>query len=595
MSNRLHKSGVLTGSLNCYCLACDTFLMTHQEADDHVGTSPHQKNLLAISYSDKFKDEHIRKFQTGYYCEFCNTLLPTASKVNLHVTDDEHVKNKGSCLLKSRGAGVVAFDNIFIEENAWHGLNDSVCSICNEEFDDGVKHKASATHSLNLVLKDVQFGAANAIYRQIDDTSLQCLTCNKLLVASKIKAHSDDAQHCELYDKHRVVSNGVDHKVENKINKEENQQKAEDSPIIELQNGLKKTNINENKPTESKTKILESITKYQSAGININLEIETAYCKKCSQVVKFNCTDIEKHLSEHSTNGPVDNALQYPSNPDQNLNRVDIKDKTAQPSDNSIEIEEKIKALADNSNGENVESEKDEDSSDEDVENEKEFAKINNITYNQSNKQSYCRVCEVHLPANLKSMKEHVTGANHKKLTRSSSTCVPQIKNPTMLIKKKTEDFIESLYDVESMFDSLSIVNEEYCISKNSLTFLTVSQSRDSRVRCLLCDVTLPPYSDTDDHIKTRSHLSKFIEVPVVVSVENEFIREVKRGLYHCGYCELVVSSWADMEKHLECSDHKDNRRRGEQRLITRLPGLQNYKLQKAIEAMTLRRLFNMF
>lgn len=590
MSYRLHKSGVLTGALNCYCLACDTFLMTRQEADKHVETSLHQKSLLAIPYSDKFKDEHIRKFQTGYYCEFCNTLLPTASKVNLHVTEDEHVKNKGLNLLLPKGGGVVAFGNIFIEENAWHSLIDGVCSICEEEFEEGEDHKATARHSLNLVLKNIQFGTGDAIYRQIDDTSLQCVTCNKLLVPDKVTAHFDDAQHRELYDKCRIVSNGVDHGSENKVIKEE----VEDSPFIEFKGGLKKSDINENQSTESKTTILESMSKYQSAGININLERETAYCKKCSEVVEFDCTNIERHITNHSTNAPVDSTLQYPSNPDQNLNRVDINDKTAQPSDKDDEIEEKIKALQYNSNDEKVESVDEGDNSDEELGNEKEFAKGNKITFNKNNKQSYCRLCEVHLPATLKSMKEHVAGANHRRLSASTPTIECQIKKSAKLIKTKSEDFIEDgcVYKVHSPFETHVIINEEYCITKNSYTFLTKS---DSRLRCILCQVTLPPYCDTDEHVQSRNHGTKFNNVPVIVSTENEFIREVHPGLYHCGYCELVMSGWPDMEKHLKCSDHQDNRRKGERRLVETLPGLQSYKIHKAFEAIALRRFFNMF
>ncbi|KAF9823661.1 hypothetical protein SFRURICE_019168, partial [Spodoptera frugiperda] len=629
MSYRLHKRGVLTGSLNCYCLACDTFLMTRQEADKHVETSLHQRILLAIPYSDKFKDEHIRKFQTGYYCEFCNTLLPTASKVNLHVTEDEHVKNKGLNLLLPKGGGVVAFGNIFIEENAWHSLIDGVCSICEEEFEEGEDHKATARHSLNLVLKNIQFATGDAIYRQvstknkplynvqctpnfqkifcksnvtfkdslcyylknrkkpsitwpdpriepeipcrpvIDDTSLQCVTCNKLLVPDKVTAHFDDAQHRELYNKCRIVSNGVDHGSENKVIKEE----VEGSPFIEFKGELKKSNINENQSTESKTTILESMSKYQSAGININLERETAYCKKCSEVVEFDCTNIEKHITNHSTNAPVDSTLQYPSNPDQNLNRVDINDKTAQPSDKDDEIEEKIKALQYNSilNNEKVESADEGDNSDEELENEKEFAKGNKITFNKNNKQSYCRLCEVHLPATLKSMKEHVAGANHKRLSASTPTIECRIKKSAKLIKTKSEDFIEDgcVYMVHSPFETHVIINEEYCITKNSYTFLTKS---DSRLRCILCQVTLPPYCDTDEHVQSRNHVTKFLNVPVIMSTENEFIREVHPGLYHCGYCELVMSGWPDMEKHLKCSDHQDNRRKGERRLIESLP-----------------------
>lgn len=379
---------------------------------------------------------------------------------------------------------------------------------------------------------------------QIDDTSLQCVTCNKLLVPDKVTAHFDDAQHRELYNKCRIVSNGVDHGSENKVIKEE----VEDSPFIEFKGELKKFNINENQSTESKTTILESMSKYQSAGININLERETAYCKKCSEVVEFDCTNIEKHITNHSTNAPVDSTLQYPSNPDQNLNRVDINDKTAQPSDKDDEIEEKIKALQYNSNDEKVESVDEGDNSDEELENEKEFAKGNKITFNKNNKQSYCRLCEVHLPATLKSMKEHVAGANHKRLSGSSPTIECRIKKSAKLIKTKSEDFIEDgcVYKVHSPFETHVIINEEYCITKNSYTFLTKS---DSRLRCILCQVTLPPYCDTDEHVQSRNHVTKFLNVPVIMSTENEFIREVSllntesfESFMSCFMAPLMVS-----------------------------------------------------
>lgn len=94
-------------------------------------------------------------------------LLPIAAKVTLHVTEDEHKLNKGIHLLKPMSQDVVAFNNILIEEKAWHGLMEEICSVCNEEFDDENQHKIEKKHSLNLVLKPIKFGTDNAIYRDV--------------------------------------------------------------------------------------------------------------------------------------------------------------------------------------------------------------------------------------------------------------------------------------------------------------------------------------------------------------------------------------------------------------------------------------------
>ncbi|KAJ8715641.1 hypothetical protein PYW07_010123 [Mythimna separata] len=452
MSYLLHASGVVTGSLSCFCLACDAFLQSARHATHHVGTAEHQQKAGAVQLSDKFPHDHIKKFKRGYYCEFCNVLMPIASKVNVHITEDEHKHNKGVLLLKPLGLDVVAFNNVLIEEKAWHGLIEGVCSLCNAEFEDEEDHKADAEHSLNLVLKPIQFAADNAIFRHLDDTASQCLICNKLLAPGRMSEHFVNAEHLEIYAKQHIETNGAC-------------RGTETEEITAVTENNDKVDDCDNPPTEN----------------------------------------FEKDIEEEET---------------------------------------------------------------------RDFAKANKLTYNKNNKKSFCRICEVHLPASFKSIKEHVEGTNHRRLVASSTPSTTEPKDPGNLSKQETIKFIKSTVDIETPFNIVTIINLKYCILPNSLSLIW---KNDSRIRCVLCNMNLPPHSNVSDHINTRQHSLKWINVPVITSERNEFIREVHPGLYHCGFCHLVVSGWTDMKRHLECSDHVQRKAVWEQRLRDHKAGAQEF------------------
>lgn len=65
------------------------------------------------------------------------------------------------------GCDVIVFDEIIVQERAWHGLNEGICSVCNTEFDNENDHKKDSRHALNLVLKPIKFAVDNAIYREV--------------------------------------------------------------------------------------------------------------------------------------------------------------------------------------------------------------------------------------------------------------------------------------------------------------------------------------------------------------------------------------------------------------------------------------------
>ncbi|KAJ8709772.1 hypothetical protein PYW08_009776 [Mythimna loreyi] len=608
MAYELHRSGVVTGSLNCFCLACDALLQCAHDAAAHVRTAQHQHEAGAVHFSDKFPHEHIKKFKRGYYCEFCNVLLPIASKVNVHIAEDEHKHNKGVLLLKPLARDVVAFNNVLIEENAWHGLMQGVCSLCNAEYEDESDHKANAEHSLNLVLKPIQFGASNAIFRPLDDTAVQCLTCNKLVAPGKMSKHLVDAEHLEVYAKRRIGTNVACQRTKGKENCQEkanvlasvteHDDEMKSSKIdndVNTNNEREYKNDNEKPSTNDKSKILESIVKYQTKGVNINLETETAFCKKCSEVVTFDSNKIEDHIDNHSSAAEVNSDLLYPSHLDQHMNRVDINDRATQSKD-----DQHTKEMKDTSNipQENVQNDGNEQDDDEKSnQEEREFAKANEITYNGHNKQSFCRICEVQLPVSFKSMKEHVDGNNHSRLAAnskpSSSTPTAQPKTPVHLSKQATEEFLDTAVTVETLFYNGSVINTKYCMLASSLFLISDS---DSRMRCFVCDINLSAHSDINDHANSTRHRDKWRRVPVITSEKNEFIREVRPGEFHCAFCHLVVFGWTDMKSHLECSEHRIHKTLWEMRLREHLPDVQAHIVrERLMRSMLMGRMFNFF
>ncbi|CAH0597667.1 unnamed protein product [Chrysodeixis includens] len=574
MAYVFHANGIVTGTINSFCLACESFLSSDQDAKHHISQTQHKQKLKEVPYAERFKDEGIRKFSTGYFCEFCNELLPIAAKVTLHIGEDEHKHNKNTLRLKLVSGDVIAFGDVMVREKAWHGLTDGICSVCNTEFDDENDHKKDTKHGLNLVLKPIKFAMDNAIYREIDASALQCLTCNTLLAPRDMTHHAGIYEHSIMYEKSRIKTNGVDKGIEEKVDKTEN----------EILQPTKDDTKKDKTPAEDKAKIIDSINIYDRKGITINLENEVAYCRKCSITVPFTVTDIDGHVAKHSKVDNNDSEQKYPSHIDHSFNRMNINDKTSESKNDEDDtkrsskdedkkatngtIHSRAPSSANTDNEENIE----EDSCD-------DFAKENSITYNKGKGVAYCRICEVQLPSTLRSMKQHVSGAIHKK--RAQPTAKLEKNLPT-LSRTSTRDFVENACSVKGPFYCDIVINHEYCIPQ--LHHLLVSRMQNLRWRCHLCDMTFSPSFDINQHVRSDKHREKLLAAPVITSKSDEFIREVRKGLFHCGYCNLLVSSWDEMELHLSSFDHKMKRQNGEERLQSHLPDIREHEFKEQFD-----------
>lgn len=374
--------------------------------------------------------------------------------------------------------------------------------------------------------------------------------------------------------KSRIKTNGVNKKLEENVGGTE---KEILNPKID---GTEKDIT----PAEDKTKILDFINIYNSKGITINLETEVAYCRKCSITVPFTVNDIENHFTKHTTAENNDSEQKYPSHIHQSLNRVNIN----KTSESNNDLDHPSKRDENMSNG-TVESPDPAstaiDNDDDSIEQEscQDFAEENSITYNEGKAAAFCRICKVQLPSSLSSMKQHVSGASHKKKAQPVKL---EKKLPTVptLSKKLTREFMESEFSVKTPFYADVVINEEHCIPQ--LSFLLVTRTHNFKWRCLLCEKTFHSLIDINLHVKSGNHSEKFLALPVITSKSDEFIREIRKGLFHCGYCDVLVSSWDEMELHLKCYDHKNKKELGKERLNSHLPDIRGHQFMERLEFM---------
>ncbi|KAG6451234.1 uncharacterized protein LOC115444264 [Manduca sexta] len=198
MESKLSRHAILQGHVDSYCLVCESYFKCAMILDGHMLNPDHRNKLNNTGYVEKFKDSRIRKVKNGYFCEFCNLLLNTAAKVSVHIEDPQHISTKGAMLLRRIGDNIVAFENLVISDKAWNGIIDETCVLCNTEFDNLDIHKSETSHKLNLVQCKTEFGTWGIIYRKIDDNSIHCLPCNKILTMTLIASHFNTPEHKQM-------------------------------------------------------------------------------------------------------------------------------------------------------------------------------------------------------------------------------------------------------------------------------------------------------------------------------------------------------------------------------------------------------------
>ncbi|KAL0811460.1 hypothetical protein ABMA28_009860 [Loxostege sticticalis] len=552
MALKSNQNAILSGYIDAFCLICESLLTNEEEAERHKNLRSHIKNLESTQLVEKFKDDQILKVKQGYYCMICNLLFTTMTKVGLHVVEKEHISRKGSHLLKRSGS-VIRFGDVVIDERAWQGLVGDMCAVCNVDFEDETEHLADSVHALNLVKNRVEFDGGQ-IYRKIDDTTIQCLTCNSVLPLNDVDSHSEGSEHKNLLLK--SINNLKLENVQTPLSKEN---KSKDKPTLKVYESSTSSssegfNSAEGSSDESvvsiddskledaikeldRSDILESVSVFEKNEVNINFESETALCKKCLGNVDFEYEAIERHIEEHKRN-PKKRDVSYVAFPCEADTRTpelksDLKPQLpaiARASDSNDEA--KNGACLDKNHNEM-------EKNDNEPLNESpaEFAKRNTLTYNSGNNNAYCRLCLTRVPASLRSMKEHVAGNAHRnKVAMNQSSSTTQ-KHVHIVRKTSTEAYLDEVLTIENVFlGAVKVVNEKFCIGATSYHLITVN---GDRLRCQVCEVLISR-AEMSSHVESYCHERAFKQVPVVYSFAYEFVRELVKYLslkYKYGLC----------------------------------------------------------
>ncbi|RVE44057.1 hypothetical protein evm_011294 [Chilo suppressalis] len=527
-------------------MVCENHLRSDSEVTSHIAKPVHQKNLDAAEYVEKYKDEKILKVNKGYFCTFCGLLLSTVTKAGFHVKEKQHTRNKAVQLIKRDGCYVVAYDSLLIDYDVWSGFTGNACAVCNVDVTNRNLHKSDFTHILNLVQSCVEFGDLQQIYRKVDESSFHCITCNEIYPYHDLDNHFKEAVHSMRLTKCKDAF--LNYKSEGTNGDQINKNAKFENVVVETKS------INSSYE-ENKLFILDSIPIYEKNEVDINIENETAFCKKCFENVDFDPVSISNHIKKHESS---------------------IEEFNKQTNGKILPIASAA------SNKQAIDGKKVDDDEMPTVSDPLVFAKENMLTYDAASNNAYCRVCDVRLPASLASMKEHVSGSVHRKLS-ANKLKESKFKSKKQAPYRKTpmKDFVEELCTIRHFNGHERIVNDQYCISQYS--FLLITNNGQS-LRCQACEVNLTPYQ-VDTHQESFGHNEAMGEVSVITSLDRtEFVREVRTGIFHCGYCNLVIAPWDDLQNHLKSREHKNVKEYFLKRLTIVEPELRQLRVRRFLD-----------
>lgn len=338
-----------------------------------------------------------------------------------------------------------------------------------------------------------------------------CILCNWLMDPFAINNHINDLHHQTMLKMHK--------KRLSTLNAEK--KSTDKSHIVNNEND----SIN-NKENVDKESILNAIEKFQKNNININFEIETAVCKKCSKQLDFNYQAIEDHIKEHAQNKNKKNdgkGIQLTSGLEFTKD-VESANKetclyTTPVKFTKKEKQEKVK----DTHGLKIKKE----STPLDINELEKYAKQNHMTYIFNENKVHCNKCDIDLIPSMKIVKEHVGGVDHKKSKEelaqvNAISKSKQIDKEANFIKIPTSSFILSAVAVDSL-QKVIIINDKLCIHMLSIVFMV---KQNERLKCFVCDCNIP-FLDFHQHLDTPKHEAAVDKSLVLIEMENEFIREV--------------------------------------------------------------------
>ncbi|XP_045455457.1 uncharacterized protein LOC123665157 [Melitaea cinxia] len=193
-----------------------------------------------------------------------------------------------------------------------------------------------------------------------------------------------------------------------------------------------------------------------------------------------------------------------------------------------------------------------------------DYGRNNFITLNQGGSKSYCTLCCVYMSPHIKNAKDHVGGSLHRGHLELRGLIQKQKHDifPVQLIPHRY--FVKVLQGPQ-IINGVSVVciNNDICVTLLSYMLISANYNfNDDILKCYGCNILINS-SDFKIHIKSEEHKANVWKCKVLlISVKcvDEYIREVRPNLYHCGYCNCIFPFWENLMKHLKSLLHIEMR-----------------------------------
>ncbi|KAM3959818.1 uncharacterized protein ACR2FA_006100 [Aphomia sociella] len=524
------------------CYICDT---EFSDVNIHRSQQKHILNLIQskIEYGDTAFYRKVNSTnQELFHCLTCNELVSVS-----HFESNSHKEKYQECLV----SGVPSISNANTAQVASDQKNTSTVQNVNGKQTNEAKKKKKAnkkntanTKNINAEVDEFvcnKLGAKNYI---IDKDGKQwCILCDWILDRHAVDAHVKSLHHTTLLKFHKSRF----------INKAQIESNAEESDAEESMIDAGEETVAAGEAVCDK--LLDSTTEFERNSVNINLVMRTAYCKKCSKNLEFQYEFIKNHIETHKSDN---SKLTEKTNKD---------DKHNNATKGTTLITKPVTMKQKNKEEKPVNTPEDEDAL-------RKFAKNNDLIL--KNNRYYCSVCSISLNTTLKCLEDHISGFAHKnrihRQTKISETKLDTTRKVAMKVFMKTVNMVENVFFKDF------VINDKYCINVLSFYMFTII---GNGLRCHPCDETFA-CNEADVHKISDKHARKMEDTLVLTSIDGEFVREVKLGLLHCGYCNLVIDD-DDMYDHLKSTSHEESKRSATSRLEKYLPGLLQQRRTESV------------
>ncbi|KAJ8709847.1 hypothetical protein PYW08_009851 [Mythimna loreyi] len=298
----------------------------------------------------------------------------------------------------------------------------------------------------------------------------------------------------------------------------------------------------------------DAVEKFQKNNVNIDLINETAFCKKCSKNIDFNTEAIEAHIEEHKKT-PIKKSPETLSSgiKSDGTNKTTLYTKP-------VLLEKQKRSPKAVSVG--------------------EYAKQHGFTHNVADCSYYCRPCSRRLNTTLDDLQKHVASKIHMENTKQSS----KTRSDIAPVKEPLFSFIKTFELVDTLNDgNIIIINDKFWL--NSFGFFLIAR-KNERIFCHGCHIDLNEDNVVQHIIVTDYHRQIVEKCLLITSLENEFIREIKLDVYHCGYCNKTENDWDDIVDHIAMAEHKKEKAKAEASLSRHRPNLYHRRSLKEIDDM---------